>query len=632
MSDTLYHECGIALVRLLKPLDYYLEKYGTSLYGVNKLSLLMEKQHNRGQDGAGVACIKLDMAPGEKYISRYRSVEKNAIAHIFGHINGPFREIQKEQPEKLKDVAWLKKNAEFMGELLLGHLRYGTFGGNNIESCHPFLRQNNWMTRNLVVAGNFNLTNVEELFNNLVDIGQHPREKADTVTVMENIGHWLDEENDLLYYQYKQEGYTKKEISPIIAAKLDIGNILRRSSRYWDGGYVMAGLIGHGDAFVLRDPSGIRPAWYYADDEVVVVTSERPQIQTAFNVPAGDIREVKPGHALIIKKNGQVYEEQIREPLERKSCSFERIYFSRGSDMDIYRERQQLGRNLCPAILDSVSRDLKHTVFSYIPNTAEVAFYGMIKGMDDFLGEVKKQKILALGGDLDDQKLSDILAIRTRAEKIAIKDAKLRTFITNDIDRSDMVAHVYDITYGTVKAGVDNLVVIDDSIVRGTTLRNSIIRMLDRLNPKKIVIVSSAPQIRYPDCYGIDMARIGDLIAFRAAISLLEERNMEALIDQVFEECREQLNRGNDAENVVKKIYAPFTATEISARVAKLVTPDDCQAEVEVIFQKIEDLHQACPNHTGDWYFSGNYPTPGGNRVSCRAFINYVSGLNERAY
>ncbi|MBK9402842.1 MAG: amidophosphoribosyltransferase [Bacteroidetes bacterium] len=632
MSDALYHECGIALVRLLRPLEYYLEKYGTALYGVNKLSLLMEKQHNRGQDGAGVACIKLDVSPGEKYISRYRSVEKNAIADIFSVINGPFREIQKQNPEKLQDIPWLKKNAEFMGELLLGHLRYGTFGGNNFESCHPFLRQNNWMTRNLVVAGNFNLTNVEELFTNLVDIGQHPREKADTVTVMENIGHWLDEENDLLYYQYKQEGYTKKEISPIIAEKLDVANILRRSSKYWDGGYVMAGLIGHGDAFVLRDPSGIRPAWYYADDEVVVVTSERPQIQTAFNVPFEAIREVKPGHALIIKKNGKISEELVKEPLERKSCSFERIYFSRGSDRDIYRERQQLGRLLCPAILDAVDKDLRHTVFSYIPNTAEVAFFGLIKGMDDYLSDVKKQKILAMGNTIEESKLSDILAIRTRAEKIAIKDAKLRTFITNDTDRSDMVAHIYDITYGTVEPGVDNLVVIDDSIVRGTTLRNSIIRMLDRLNPKKIVIVSSAPQIRYPDCYGIDMAKVGDLIAFKAAISLLEERNMEYLIDQVFEECKEELKKGLAAQNVVKKIFEPFTDEEISARVAKLVTPPDCKAEVTVIFQKISDLHTACPNHTGDWYFSGDYPTPGGNRVSCRAFINYVSGLNERAY
>jgi len=632
MSDVLHHECGIALVRLLKPLDFYLEKYGSALYGINKLSLLMEKQHNRGQDGAGVACIKLDMAPGEKYISRHRSVEKNAIGALFETINRPFDEVSRKDPSKLKDAAWLKKNTDFAGELLLGHLRYGTYGGNTIESCHPFLRQNNWMTRNLVVAGNFNLTNVDELFDDLVEIGQHPRVKADTVTVMENIGHWLDEENDLIYYQYKQEGYTKKQISPIIADRLDIANVLRRSSRHWDGGYVMAGLIGHGDAFVLRDPHGIRPAWYYADEEVVVVTSERPQIQTAFNVPADSIREIMPGHALIIRKNGTVKEELVKEPQERKSCSFERIYFSRGSDESIYRERQALGRLLCPAILSAVDHDLRHTVFSYIPNTAEVAFYGMMKGMEDYLDEVKARKIQAMGNPIDVGQLREVLSIRPRAEKIAIKDAKLRTFITSDSERSEMVAHVYDITYGTLESGKDNLVVIDDSIVRGTTLRNSIIRMLDRLSPKKIIIVSSAPQIRYPDCYGIDMARIGDLIAFRAVISLLDERNMEAVIDRVFNACQEQLKRGAAADNVVKEIYAPFTDEEISARIARLVTPPGCQAEVEVIFQNISSLHTACPGHTGDWYFSCDYPTPGGNRVSCRAFINYLSGLNERAY
>jgi amidophosphoribosyltransferase len=514
----------------------------------------------------------------------------------------------------------------------LGHLRYGTYGGNTIESCHPFLRQNNWMTRNLVVAGNFNLTNVEELFQDLVDIGQHPREKADTVTVMENIGHWLDEENDLIYYRYKQEGYTKKEISPFIASELDIASILRRSSKYWDGGYVMAGMIGHGDAFVLRDPSGIRPAWYYADDEVVVVTSERPQIQTAFNVTADKVSEIKPGHALIVKKDGTVSEKRIREPMGRKSCSFERIYFSRGSDKDIYRERQQLGRLLCPSILEAIDKDLRNTVFSYIPNTAEVGFYGMMKGMEDYLDEVKRTKILALGTSPDENKLRDILSMRPRAEKIAIKDAKLRTFITSDTERSDMVAHIYDITYGTLEAGKDNLVVIDDSIVRGTTLRNSIIRMLDRLQPVKIVIVSSAPQIRYPDCYGIDMAKIGDLIAFKAAISLIEERNMEGLLDEVLAACHEQLSKGADAENVVKRIYAPFTDEELADRIAKLVTPKGCSSEVKVIFQNIGDLHKACPAHTGDWYFSGDYPTPGGNRVACKAFINYMSGLNERAY
>jgi amidophosphoribosyltransferase len=633
MSDPLYHECGIAMIRLLKPLDYYLEKYGTAFYGVNKLYLLMEKQHNRGQDGAGVASIKLNMAPGEKYINRYRSVEKSAIPNIFSVINKPLEDLRIHQPEKLNDIAWLKKNVEFTGELLLGHLRYGTYGGNTVESCHPFLRQNNWMTRNLVVAGNFNLTNVEELFNNLVEVGQHPREKADTVTVMENIGHFLDEENDDLYYKYKEQGFTKQQISPLIASDLDIANILRRSSKYWDGGYVMAGMIGHGDAFVLRDPSGIRPAWYYADDEVVVVTSERPQIQTAFNVPIDAVKQVKPGHALIIRKNGTITEEQIREPLERLSCSFERIYFSRGSDADIYKERKQLGRLLCPAILDLIDKDLRNTVFSYIPNTAEVAFYGMVDGMENYLSEVKKRKILALGANPDPDKLTDILSMHPRFEKIAIKDAKLRTFITNDADRTDMVAHIYDVTYGTVRAGIDNLVVLDDSIVRGTTLRNSIIRMLDRLNPKKIVIVSSAPQIRYPDCYGIDMAKVGDLVAFKAAMELIEENNLEHIVDEVYAQCLEQLNNNiSNPENVVKKIFAPFTYEQISERIAKIVTPKDCKAEVKIIYQTIDDLHKACPENLGDWYFSGDYPTPGGNRVACKAFVNYMNGSNERAY
>ena len=486
----------------------------------------MEKQHNRGQDGAGVATIKLNPDPGKPYISRYRSVDKNAIPHIFSHINAPLEKLNATHPEKLSDGNWLKQNVEFLGEIMLGHLRYGTFGGNTIANCHPFLRENNWMTRSLVVAGNFNMTNVEELYNNLVKIGQHPRAKSDTVTVMENIGQSLDEANDELYYQFKEKGFSKQEISPLIAQNLDIVSILKTSSTNWDGGYVMAGLFGHGDAFVLRDPAGIRPAHYYADDEVVVVTSERPQIQTAFNVSKSAVRELKPGHALIVRKDGTVSEDMIKEPTERKSCSFERIYFSRGSDADIYEERKELGKLLCPAVLEAIEKDLKNTVLSYIPNTAEVAFYGMVSGMEAYLKEVKKRKILALGPNPDEEKLEEILSIRPRAEKIAIKDAKLRTFITNDSDRSDMVAHVYDITYGTLKEGVDNLVVIDDSIVRGTTLRNSIIRMLDRLNPKKIVIVSSAPQIRYPDCYGIDMAKIGDLIAFKAAIELLEENKI----------------------------------------------------------------------------------------------------------
>ncbi|MEP7263298.1 MAG: amidophosphoribosyltransferase [Bacteroidota bacterium] len=631
MSDFLHHECGIALIRLLKPLDFYIKKYGTPLYGVNKLYLLMEKQHNRGQDGAGAACIKFDVEPGSRYISRYRSVEKNAITEIFARIIERFEDANKQ--DQLHNPEWLKKNVPFAGELLMGHLRYGTFGGSGIEACHPFLRQNNWMTRNLVMAGNFNLTNVEELFQELVELGQHPKEKADTVTVMENIGHFLDEENEELYAKYKEQGFSKQAISPRIAENVDIGRILRRSSKNWDGGYVMTGLMGHGDAFVLRDPSGIRPAWFYADDEVVVVTSERPQIQTAFNVPADAVQEIKPGHALIIKKNGSINQELIKDPLPRNACSFERIYFSRGSDKDIYKERKELGRKLCPAILDAVDHDLRNTVFSYIPNTAEVAYYGMMHGMEDYLREVQKRKIKALGNDISDDKLQEILSIKPRGEKIAIKDAKLRTFITNDDDRGDMVTHVYDITYGTIRRGIDNLVVIDDSIVRGTTLKNSIIKMLDRLGPKKIVVVSSAPQIRYPDCYGIDMARNSDLVAFRAAIELLEENNLEHVIDEVYIMCKEVVNNP-DAESVnhVKKIYKPFTAEQVSDKIADIIRPEGLGAELKIIFQKIEDLHEACPDHRGDWYFSGDYPTPGGNRVSCRAFVNYIEGVNQRAY
>ena len=631
MSDSLHHECGIALVRLLKPLDYYIRKYGTPLYGVNKLYLLMEKQHNRGQDGAGAACIKFDVEPGDRYIARNRSVEKNAIPSIFSKIIAHFEDAH--EAKQFYNADYLKKNVPFAGELLMGHVRYGTFGANSLENCHPFLRQNNWMTRNLVMAGNFNLTNVEELFQELVELGQHPKEKADTVTVMENIGHFLDEENEELYIKFKEQGFTKQEISPLIANQLDIGKILRNSSKNWDGGYVMSGLMGHGDAFVLRDPSGIRPAWYYQDDEVVVVTSERPQIQTAFNVPIDSIQEIEPGHALIIKKNGSVSQELIKEPLPRKSCSFERIYFSRGSDADIYKERKELGRKLCPAILEAIDHDLRNTVFSYVPNTAEVAYYGMMHGMEDYLQEVQKRKIKALGASITDEKLHEILSIKPRGEKIAVKDAKLRTFITNDADRGELVTHVYDITYGTIRRGIDNLVIIDDSIVRGTTMKNSIIKMLDRLGPKKIVIVSSAPQIRYPDCYGIDMARNGDLVAFRAAIELLEENNMERVIDEVYIKCKETAeNKSVPAINHVKKIFSPFTDEQLSDKIALLLKPEGLQAELKIIFQKIEDLHAACPNHTGDWYFSGDYPTPGGARVSCRAFVNYMEGSNQRAY
>jgi amidophosphoribosyltransferase len=633
MSDVLHHECGIALVRLLKPLSYYRAKYGTSFYGQHKLYLLMEKQHNRGQDGAGVANIKFDVDPGTRYISRYRSVEKQPLVDIFSRINTRFEELAKNDPSRLEDTDWLKKNIAFTGELWLGHLRYGTYGGNAIEACHPFLRQSNWMTKNLVVAGNFNMTNVEELFAHLIELGQHPKEKSDTVTVMENIGHFLDEENEEQYARFKALGNSKQEITPLIAEHLDIESMLKRSSKHWDGGYVIAGLLGHGDAFVLRDPSGIRPAYYYQDDEIVVVTSERPTIQTAFNVPLESIREIRPGHALVIRKNGKVTEPMIREPFQRLSCSFERIYFSRGSDADIYQERKELGRLLCRSILTSIDNDVKNTVFSFIPNTAEVAFYGMMSGMEDYLKDVKKRKIKALGDGITDEKLNDILSMRPRAEKIALKDAKLRTFITNDAERSEMVAHVYDITYGSLRRGKDNLVVIDDSIVRGTTLKNSIIRMLDRLGPKKIVIVSSAPQIRYPDCYGIDMARIGDLVAFRAAIRLLEENDLEHIIDEVYHRCKEQLELGmHEMKNFVRMIYQPFTAEQISAKIAELVKPESCDTEVELIFQKIEDLHSACPNHRGDWYFTGNYPTPGGNRVVNRAFVNYIEGISARAY
>jgi len=633
MSDTIKHECGIALLRLLKPLSYYQKKYGTALYGINKLYLLMEKQHNRGQDGAGVVNVKLDTPPGTNYIKRFRSNAGQPILDIFAKINEPFVDLKKHDPEKLKDTEWLKHNVHFTGEVLLGHLRYGTYGKNSIESCHPFLRENNWTTRNLAIAGNFNMTNVDELLQQLILLGQHPKHNADTVTVLENIGHFLDEENELLFKKFKQEEFSNQEITDLITRELDIKRILTRASKNWDGGYVIAGMIGSGDAFVMRDPSGIRPAFYYADDEIVVATSERPAMQTAFNLAVEQIKEIMPGHALIVKKDGTVKEELCKPQQEITACSFERIYFSRGSDIDIYKERKELGRLLCPSILETVDYDLRNTVFSFIPNTAETAFYGMVKGMEDYLREVKKKKILAAGNDLTSEKLDDILAIKPRVEKIAIKDAKLRTFITDDTHRDELVAHVYDITYGTLRPGKDNLVIIDDSIVRGTTLKQSILKMLDRLGPKKIVVVSSAPQLRYPDCYGIDMAKLGEFVAFNAAIELLEEKNMEQVLEEVYHKCVEQLeNPTLPAVNHVKEIYAPFKATEISDKIAQMIRPEGIQAEVEIIYQKIEDLHSACPNHKGDWYFSGNYPTPGGNKVVNRAFVNYMKGLNQRAY
>jgi len=633
MSDAIKHECGIAVIRLLKPLDYYIKKYGTALYGINKLYLLMEKQHNRGQDGAGVANIKFNVEPGTHYIDRQRATGSSAIKQIFAKINSQFEEVNQRNPEKLKDAVWLKKHVSYTGELFLGHLRYGTYGGNTMENCHPFLRQNNWMTRNLVVAGNFNLTNVDELFDQLVELGQHPKEKADTVTVMEKIGHFLDVENERLFKKFKKEGHPNEKISQLIAEELDVQQILKDASKKWDGGYTMAGLFGHGDAFVLRDPNGIRPAFYYADDEIVVVTSERPVIQTAFKVPIEKVKEISPGHALVIKKNGNVGEFEIIKPGVRTPCSFERIYFSRGSDADIYKERQKLGNTLCPTVLKSVDYDLKNTVFSFIPNTAEVAFGGLIEALNHYANTIKRHKILKLGAAIADPELSEILAIGPRVHKIAIKDAKLRTFITNDSQRDEMVAHVYDTTYGVIRQGVDNLVVMDDSIVRGTTLKQSILKMLDRLGPKKIVVVSSAPQIRYPDCYGIDMAKLGDFVAFQAAVELLKENFKENLLEELYEKAKAQQDLPKEKiTNVVKEIYEPFTTEQISKKIAELLLPEGIQAEVEIIYQSIAGLHNACPNNKGDWYFTGNYPTAGGNKVVNRAFINYMEGKNVRAY
>ncbi len=633
MSDSIKHECGIALIRLLKPLSYYQQKYGTALYGLNKLYLLMEKQHNRGQDGAGIATIKLDVQPGKRYISRHRAMGANAVAEIFEYVQKKFADVHNESPELLQDTDWLKENVSFTGEVLMGHLRYGTHGKNSIESCHPFLRQNNWMTRNLVVSGNFNMTNVDELLEQLFELGQHPKERTDTVTVLEKIGHFLDTENQELFDKYKNEGFSNEQISHQIAEHIDVASILRRSAKTWDGGYTISGILGHGDAFVMRDPVGIRPAFYYHDDEIVIVTSERPAIQTAFNIPLEQVKEIKPGHALIIKKNGKVTEEQFREPEVQKSCSFERIYFSRGSDADIYRERKQLGLFLCPQIFNEINYDLKNTVFSYIPNTAEVAFYGMVEGVHKYLRDYQKDILLNRADKISDTELEEVLNMSARIEKIAIKDVKLRTFITQDADRQDMVAHVYDTTYGLINKGADNLVVLDDSIVRGTTLKQSILKILDRLGPKRIIVVSSAPQIRYPDCYGIDMSRMGEFVAFEASISLLRETGREDIINRVYQNCKESEKLGNmQTENFVQEIYSQFTDQEISDRIAKIITPKEIKTEIKVIYQTLDNLHKAIPGHLGDWYFSGNYPTPGGNKVVNKAFMNWMEGKNQRAY
>lgn len=632
MSDAIKHECGIAFVRLLKPLEYYKEKYGTAFYGLNKMYLLMEKQHNRGQDGAGLASIKLDMKPGQRYISRVRSNEQSPIQDIFKQINGSINSKLSETDALPEDTQWLKDNASYIGEVFLGHVRYGTHGKNSIESVHPFLRQNNWMHRNLIVAGNFNMTNNSVLFNNLVNIGQHPKENVDTVTVMEKIGHFLDGEVSKLYKKLKKEGFSKVEASPEIVKRLNVAKILKKSSKYWDGGYAMAGMLGHGDAFVLRDPAGIRPAYYYKDDEVVVVASERPVIQTVFDVAIEEVHELDPGKAIIVKKDGETKIEKIIEPLERKACSFERIYFSRGSDATIYKERKQLGRLVMPQVLKEINNDTVNSVFSFIPNTAETSFYGLVEAAQDELNQQKEASILAEKDKLTNEKLKEILTPKIRTEKIAIKDAKLRTFITEDSSRDDLVAHVYDVTYGVIQPE-DNLVIIDDSIVRGTTLKKSIIKMMDRLNPKKIVVVSSAPQIRFPDCYGIDMANIDGLIAFKAAIQLLKDRNKTHIIDEAYKKCKAQVNL-KDAEviNFVNDIYNEFTADEISDKISELLTEDTVKAKVKIIYQTVENLHKACPDNLGDWYFTGDYPTAGGNRVANKAFMNYYEGINERAY
>ena len=632
MSDVIKHECGIALVRLLKPLSFYQQKYGSSFYGINKMYLMLEKQHNRGQDGAGFASIKLDVSPGQRFISRVRSNEPQPIKDIFSQINGRINQSLEEDPTLINDTERLKATVPYLGELMLGHLRYGTFGKNSIESVHPFLRQNNWMHRNLIIAGNFNMTNVKELFQDLVDIGQHPKDYTDTVTVMENIGHFLDDAVLDLYYDLKQKGYDKKAASPLICDQMNVGEILKLASKKWDGGYAIAGLIGHGDAFVLRDPSGIRPAYFYQDDEVVVVASERPAIQTVFNVSQNDIREIDPGHALIIKKNGLVSITEINTPLPRKACSFERIYFSRGNDADIYQERKKLGQLLLPQVMKAIDDDIMNTVFSYIPNTAEISFFGMVETVERILNNIKADEIIAKNGSLTTEQIQNILNRRPRIEKIAIKDVKLRTFITQDSSRDDLVAHVYDSTYGVIKP-TDNLVIIDDSIVRGTTLKKSILRILGRLHPKQIVVVSSAPQIRYPDCYGIDMANLGDLIAFRAMLALLEDHGKSQLLDEVYQKCKSEVKVNDRTQvNHVKELYAPFSPEMISDKIAELINPDKVECEVKVIFQTIENLHIACPENLGDWYFTGNYPTPGGHRVVNQALINFVEGSSERAY
>ncbi|MDP3433070.1 MAG: amidophosphoribosyltransferase [Bacteroidota bacterium] len=632
MSELIKHECGIALIRLRKPLEYYKEKYGTWQYGLNKLYLLMEKQHNRGQDGAGIVNIKMELSPGQEYINRHRSIEQNPIKNIFEKVAKGIKKAEKNKPADA-DIRWIYENVPFSGEVYLGHLRYGTFGRNSIYFVHPLMRHNNCKSRTLVMAGNFNLTNTDELFERLIALGQHPKAYTDTVTVLEKVGHFLDEENQLHFRQYKNSNYSNREISPLIETNLDVQKVLENASKDWDGGYAIAGMFGHGDAFVMRDPSGIRPAFYYYDDEIVVVASERPVIQTVMNVKSESVHEIKPGDALIIKKDGSVSSKMIRVPHTRRSCSFERIYFSRGSDKDIYQERKKLGNLLSPAILKSIDYDIENTVFSFIPNTSETAFYGLVQGVRQYCVDWKIKELKERNGSITYEEMVAVLSVEPRVEKLAIKDVKLRTFIADDASRDDLVAHVYDVTYGIIKENTDTLVIIDDSIVRGTTLKKSILKILDRLNPKKIIVVSSAPQIRYPDCYGIDMAVLEKFIAFTAAIQLLKDTGQQQVIDDVYRKCKEQQNLPKEEiVNYVKEIYKPFKAEEVSAKIAEMLKPDDCKAEVEIIYQTIENLHVACPNDTGDWYFTGNYPTPGGNKVVNTSFINYIEGIDGRAY
>jgi amidophosphoribosyltransferase len=633
MSDSIRHECGIAMLRLLKPVKYYIDKYGNWDYGLQKMYLMMEKQHNRGQDGAGIAGIKLNVPPGNRYLFRQRSNRADPIKEIFGLIYDDIQKITGANDARLLAPDFIREKVPYACDIYLGHLRYGTYGHYTIDYVHPVSRENNWKSKNLVMAGNFNLTNVGEVFNSLIDLGQNPVDFSDTVTILENIGHRLDEENERLFRHFKAKGYSKKEISPLIEKDLDLVTVLQKASRNWDGGYAMAGMVGHGDAFVIRDPAGIRPAFYYIDDEVVVVASERPVIQTIFNIRTDNVIELPPAHAIIVKASGNISIEKIRDEAEPKKCSFERIYFSRGTDKTIYRERKKLGEILTQPVLKAIGYDLDNTVFSYIPNTAESAFYGLIKGVEDYLNQSKIEEILKKGNSLSREKLTEIINHRPRVEKIAVKDAKLRTFITEDAARDDLVGHVYDVTYGVIRRGLDNLVVIDDSIVRGTTLKQSIIRILDRLSPKKIVVVSSSPQLRYPDCYGIDMAKLGDLIAFRAAIELLKESGREKLIRKIYEDAKIELTKPvEEIRNLLKEIYKPFCPEEISRKISSMLRSEEITAEVEIVYQSIDGLHLACPGHTGDWYFTGNYPTPGGNKVASQSYINYIEGTNARAY